>query len=67
MMDFILIAVILLIVAAAAGYVIKAKKSGAKCIGCPVEGGCCSHHQSHTGSCAMAAAVRTVPASKTSK
>ena len=51
MMDFILIAVILLIVAAAEGYVIKAKKSGAKCIGCPVEGGCCSHHQSHTGSC----------------
>ena len=32
---FIVIAVILLIVGLAAFYVIKAKKSGKKCIGCP--------------------------------
>ena len=51
MLDFILIAVILLIVAAASIYVIKAKKSGAKCIGCPVEGGCCSHHHTKGNSC----------------
>ena len=36
---WIAIGVIVLIVGLAAGYVIKAKKSGKKCIGCP-EGGC---------------------------
>ncbi len=33
--NFIIIAIVVLIVGCAAGYVIKAKKSGAKCIGCP--------------------------------
>ena len=33
--DFIVIAVVLAIVALAAWYVIRAKKNGAKCIGCP--------------------------------
>jgi len=36
--NFIIIAVMLLIVALAVGYVIKVKKNGRKCIGCP--GGC---------------------------
>ena len=40
MEDIIIIAVLLVIIAAAARYVYKAKKSGAKCIGCAVEGGC---------------------------
>lgn len=35
MIDYIVIAIILAIVAAAAFYVYKAKKSGKKCIGCP--------------------------------
>ena len=35
MENIILIAVLLLIVGLAAWYVIKAKKSGRKCIGCP--------------------------------
>ena len=40
-MDNIIVAVILLlIVGLSAAYVIKAKKSGRKCIGCP--DGCCS-------------------------
>jgi len=39
--DFIIVAVIALIVVAAAVYVVKAKKSGKKCIGCP-EGTCAS-------------------------
>ena len=33
--DYIIIAVIALILGLAAGYVYKAKKSGKKCIGCP--------------------------------
>lgn len=42
---WIAIGVIALIVGLAAGYVIKAKKSGKKCIGCPESGcdGCCCH------------------------
>lgn len=40
MENIIAIAVILLILAGAAGYVIKAKKSGQKCIGCPGGASC---------------------------
>jgi len=41
-MDTLIVSLILLvIIAASAGYVIHAKKRGRKCIGCP-EGGCCS-------------------------
>ena len=39
MTDFIIIAIIAVIIGLAAGYVYKAKKSGKKCIGCP-EGSC---------------------------
>lgn len=39
METWITIGVVVLIVGLAAGYVIKAKKSGKKCIGCP-ENGC---------------------------
>lgn len=35
MENYIIIAIILLIVGLAAFYVIRAKKNGAKCIGCP--------------------------------
>ena len=38
--NFILIAVIGLIVGAAVAYIVKAKKSGKKCIGCPYGGSC---------------------------
>ena len=39
MADFIIVAILLLIVGAAVRYIVKSKKSGAKCIGCPT-GGC---------------------------
>lgn len=46
----IVIAVLVLIVGAAAWYVIRAKKNGAKCIGCP--SGCnCSHSHDDKSSC----------------
>ena len=38
MENYIIIAIVVVIVGAAIGYVIKAKKNGAKCIGCS----CCS-------------------------
>ncbi len=42
MADIIAIAVILLIIGGAAAYIIKAKKSGKKCIGCPDSCSCAS-------------------------
>ena len=41
MINLILILVLVAIVGGAAAYIIRAKKSGAKCIGCP-SGGCSS-------------------------
>jgi len=41
MIDFVIIAIIALIIGFAAFYVYKAKKSGKKCIGCP-DGSSCS-------------------------
>lgn len=49
MADFIIVVVLLVIVAAAVSYIVKAKKSGAKCIGCPVEGGCANKHNGASG------------------
>lgn len=50
MTDLIVIAVLAVIIGFAARYVYKAKKSGAKCIGCPVEGGC-PHKKGGTCTC----------------
>ncbi len=44
MTDLIVLAVIVVVLGLAVGYIVKAKKSGAKCIGCPDCGkcsGCC--------------------------
>lgn len=38
--DFIIIGVIIVIVGGAIAYIVKKKKSGAKCIGCPYSGEC---------------------------
>ena len=40
MIDWILAAVLAAVLIAAGRYVYRAKKRGAKCIGCPMEGGC---------------------------
>lgn len=40
MIDYIIMAIIALIIVGAVWYVVKAKKNGKKCIGCPE--GCCS-------------------------
>ena len=50
MTDIITVAVIVLIIGAATAYIIKAKKSGKKCIGCP--NGCsCGSKKGHCTSC----------------
>lgn len=51
MENLIIIAVLIIIIGLAAGYVIKAKKKGVKCIGCP--SGCsCSNKDSKSGASA---------------
>ena len=56
MANFIVVVVILAIVGAAVAYIIKEKKNGVKCIGCPAGVQCshncggCSHQCSDSGS-----------------
>ena len=42
MTDLIVIAIVVVIVGSALGYIIRAKKRGVKCIGCPAGGNCTS-------------------------
>lgn len=50
MKDLIAVAVIIVVVGLALAYIIKAKKSGKKCIGCP-DGCSCSAKQADGCSC----------------
>lgn len=40
MADIIAVLILLILIGCAVGYIIKAKKSGVKCIGCPAGGSC---------------------------
>ncbi len=40
-LDFVLIAVIALAIGGAVMYLVRAKKRGQKCVGCPYSGECC--------------------------
>lgn len=53
--DFIATAVIVLIIGGAAAYIIRAKKKGQKCIGCP-SGGTCG--KSKNGKCTCGASEK---------
>ncbi len=44
MVNIIIIAIVLLIVGGATAYIIRQKKKGVKCIGCPAGGKCNCHH-----------------------
>lgn len=52
LVDGIVLAVILLIVGGAVAYIVKAKRSGKKCIGCPDSGSSCSGGCAHCQGCA---------------
>lgn len=55
MADFIVIAILLICVGAAAMYIIKEKKKGTRCIGCPAAGECSRKHSEASGcSCGSA-------------
>lgn len=45
--NLILAFILIFMIAAAGRYVIKAKRSGAKCIGCPLSGSCASKSKNH--------------------
>lgn len=51
LVDYIVIAAIVLVVGGAIAYIIKAKKSGKKCIGCPDSGSCSGSCAGCNGSC----------------
>lgn len=53
--DIIAIAVIVLIVGGAVAYIIKAKRSGQKCIGCPDSKTCSGKCRGCNGSCGCSA------------
>ncbi len=49
-MDWIILAIVGIIVGCAVVYIVKAKKKGVKCIGCSAGGGChCSHDDHKSG------------------
>lgn len=50
MEDAIVIVILLVVIGAAITYIIKSKKSGVKCIGCP-SGSQCPHNQNNTSGC----------------
>lgn len=51
MMDVVVILIILLMVGSALRYIIRAKKKGIKCIGCPMAGRCGSGHDKDEPQC----------------
>ncbi len=51
MTDLILGAVVLVIIGAAVGYIIRAKRRGTKCIGCPSGGTCHNNCSAGCGDC----------------
>ena len=50
MENWIIAGIILIILAAVITYIVKAKKKGAKCIGCP-SGSCCSNNKCDCSCC----------------
>ena len=51
MTDFIIAGLVLVILGVAVAYIVKAKKSGVKCIGCPAGGNCCGKTGSDSCTC----------------
>lgn len=48
MTDLIVIGILIIIVGAAVVYIVKEKKRGTRCIGCPAAGNCPSRNGRHT-------------------
>lgn len=48
MADFIIIMIIMILIGFAVAYIVKAKKNGEKCIGCPAVGKCARKKEAYT-------------------
>ena len=51
MADFIVIGILIITIGAAVTYIVKEKKKGTKCIGCPSGGSCSSKNNGCSGGC----------------
>ncbi len=51
MANVMIVLIVLLILGASITYIVKAKKAGVKCIGCPAGGTCSGHCNGCSGSC----------------
>ncbi len=51
MADIIIIAIVVIIIGAAVAYIVKAKKSGVRCVGCPDGGQCSGSCSGQCGGC----------------
>ena len=51
MANVMIVLIVLLILGASITYIVKAKKAGVKCIGCPAGGTCSGHCNECSGSC----------------
>lgn len=51
MANAIVVLIVVLILGAAITYIVKAKKAGVKCIGCPAGGTCSGHCNGCSGNC----------------
>lgn len=49
MENFLIIVILAIVLGAAIAYIVKSKKSGAQCIGCPAGGNCAKHKAEKTG------------------
>ncbi len=50
-MDLLVIGIVALLIILATVYIVKAKKKGVKCIGCPCAGKCASNSNENSHSC----------------
>ena len=62
MADFIIAGIVVLLIGAAIAYIVKAKKSGVKCIGCPNSG--CSHSNTSSGCSGCSGSCSGCPSGK---
>ncbi len=51
MENVIVIGILVILIGSAVAYIVKAKKNGAKCIGCPASGSCSSCGDKKQASC----------------
>lgn len=49
MADWIVVGILIVTIGAAIAYIVKAKKNGAKCIGCPAAGNCSGKSNGQSG------------------